>query len=127
MIPMKCRACRYMKLESRYRIEVECTPDKAILFEAAGGAVIPGGAQHEHPWGYPAGGTHAGHGNFWQGSKIANNLSAHPLPNIGPVDHLWEELCESTIDIVPRLSATTIERVERWLARLPRPVVLLHT
>lgn len=110
-----------------YRIEVECTPDKAILFEAAGGAVISGGAQHEHPWGYPAGGTHAGHGRFWQGSKIANNLSAHPLPNIGPVDQLWDELCESTVDIVPRLSATTIERVERWLARLPRPVVLLHT
>ncbi len=110
-----------------YRVEVECTPDKAILFEAAGAVTTPGGATHEHPWGYPAGGTHAGHGRFWQGSKIANNLSAHPLPNIGTADELWDELCASTIDILPRLDKQAIERVERWLARLPRPVVLLHT
>ena len=110
-----------------YEIEVECTPDKRILFEAAGAKVISAGAAASHPWGYPAGYTHAGHGQFWQGSKMGHNLSQPPLPNIGEKPDLWKEYCDSRIDINPHLSAETIATVERWLAPLPRPVVLLHT
>ena len=39
---------------------------------------------------------------------------------------MWDELCASRIDIRPHLSAETLDTARRWLARLPRPVVLLH-
>jgi hypothetical protein len=41
------------------------------------------GAATTHPWSYPPGGTHVGHGRFWQGSKMGHNISRPPLPNIG--------------------------------------------
>lgn len=66
-----------------YRIEVECTPDKRIIFQAAGAVPVDSGAGQVHDWGYPSGGTHEGHGRFWHGSKIGHNLSESPLPNIG--------------------------------------------
>lgn len=109
-----------------YRIEVECTPDKRILFEAAGATVIESGADHVHAWGYPSGGTHEGHGNFGQGSKIGHNISEGPLPHIGDKAELWDELCASRIDIVPHLSEEVRATAKRWLERLPRPVVLFH-
>ena len=109
-----------------YRIEVECTPDKRLLFEAAGAHVLDQRVGSEHAWGYPSGGTHEGHGRFWQGSKIGHNISEPPLPDIGAKGELWDELCASRIDIRPHLSAETLDTARRWLARLPRPVVLLH-
>ena len=109
-----------------YRIEVECTPDKRIMFEAAGAVVLDSGADHIHDWGYPSGATHAGHGNFWQGSKIGHNISEAPLPNIGGKGELWDELCASRIDILPHLSAEARATARCWLEQLPRPVVLFH-
>ena len=109
-----------------YRIEVECTPDKRLIFQAAGAVPIDSGAEHVHGWGYPAGSTHEGHGLFWHGSKIGHNLSESPLPNIGRKGELWDELCASRIDIQPHLSAEALATVQRWLERLPRPVVLFH-
>lgn len=110
-----------------YEVEVECTPDKRILFEAAGAKTIAANAKQAHAWGYPAGETYQGHGRWHQGSKIGHNLSESPLPNIGSKAELWQELCESRIDATPFLAKETVERVDRWLARLPRPIVLLHT
>jgi predicted O-methyltransferase YrrM len=109
-----------------YRIEVECTPDKRVLFEAAGATVIESGAEHVHAWGYPSGGTHEGRGNFWQGSKIGHNISEAPLPHIGDKAELWDELCSSRIEIQPHLSADAVATARRWLERLPRPIVLFH-
>jgi hypothetical protein len=110
-----------------HAVEVVCSPDKAILFRAAGATAVSGGAAPEHPWGYPAESTHPGQGRFWQGSKMAGNLSAPPLPAIGDRGELWQEYCDTRIDIQPHLPAESIATVERWLAALPRPVVLLHT
>ena len=110
-----------------YAVEVECTPDKRILFEAAGATTIAGGAGMTHPWSYPPGGTHAGHGRFWQGSKPGHNISEPPLPNIGTKQALWDEYCTTTVDIRPRIPADAMGKVEEWFAKLPRPVVLLHT
>ncbi|MBS0203966.1 MAG: class I SAM-dependent methyltransferase [Planctomycetes bacterium] len=109
-----------------YQIEVECTSDKRLLFEAAGATVFEGRAPLEHVWGYPAGGTHEGHGEFWQGSKIGHNISESPLPNIGPKGELWNELCQTRIDIRPHLAAAVKETARQWLAKVPRPVVLFH-
>lgn len=110
-----------------YPIEVECTSDKRLLFEAAGATTIGSGARATHPWGYPSGGTHAGHGHFWEGSKPGHNISEPPLPNIGPRASLWEEYCQTKVDVTPLLPGVAFETVDRWLAKLPRPIMLLHT
>lgn len=109
-----------------YRIEVECTPDKRVIFQAAGAVPIDAGAEHVHSWGYPPGATHMEHGRFWQGSKIGHNLSEPPLPHIGDKGELWDELCASRIDIRPHLSDEVIATARRWFERLPRPIVLFH-
>ena len=110
-----------------HKVEVECTPDKAILFEAAGATTIRSGAATVHPWGYPGGGTHEGQGRFWQGSKMGHNLSEPPMPFIGEKAELWDEFVAERIDISPHMSAETFATVDRWLERLPRPIVLLHS
>jgi ADP-heptose:LPS heptosyltransferase len=110
-----------------HAVEVVCSPDKAILFQAAGAATASSGQAPAHPWGYPAEHTHLGQGRFWQGSKMANNLSAPPLPNIGDRSRLWQEFCDTRLDVLSHLPAKAVDTAERWLARLPHPVILLHT
>lgn len=110
-----------------YPIEVECTPDKRLLFAAAGATTIGSGAQAVHHWGYPAEGPHAGQGQFWRGSKPGHNISEAPLPAIGGKEELWDEYCQTKIDVNPLLPASAFETVDRWLGKLPRPIVLLHT
>ncbi|MFO0929418.1 MAG: class I SAM-dependent methyltransferase [Gemmataceae bacterium] len=109
-----------------YRVEVACTPDKAVLFRAAGATVTATDAP-PHAWGYPGEGTHPGHGLFWQGSKPGNNLAAPPLPPIGDRADLWQEYCDVRVDVAPHLPADAVRTADRWLAGLPRPVILLHT
>jgi ADP-heptose:LPS heptosyltransferase len=116
-----------MYVKRGYPIEVECTSDKRLLFEAAGATTIRNGAQHVHHWSYPAGGTHEGHGQFWMGSKPGHNLSEAPLPFIGAKSELWDEYCATKIDVTSLLPGAAFETVDRWLDRLPRPIVLLHT
>lgn len=108
-------------------ITVECTPDKRILFESAGATVITNGAEQEHPWGYPAEKTHAGQGHFWQGSKMGHNISEHPLPDIGDKAELWDEYCQTKIDIQSHLSPEAVQTARRYLEPLTQPIVLLHT
>ena len=109
-----------------FQVEVECTPDKAILFQAGGASVVAKAAT-SHSWGYPAGSTHEGQGRFWQGSKMGNNISQAPLPNIGDKAELWDEYVETRIDIAPHLPPEAVEKARRWSDTLPRPLVLLHT
>jgi hypothetical protein len=116
-----------MYVQRGYPVEVECTPDKRVLFEAAGATTIAAGAAATHPWAYPPGGTHSGHGRLWQGSKMGHNISEPPLPDIGAKAALWDEFCTIKVDLLSRIPAETTKAVERWLATLPRPVVLLHT
>ena len=110
-----------------YEIEVECTPDKRILFQAAGAKTTDKGALHEHPWGYPSGATYCGQGHFLQGSKMGHNISETPLPDIGRKEELWQEYCDTRIDIEPLLPDEAKRTADAWLKNLPRPIVLLHT
>jgi ADP-heptose:LPS heptosyltransferase len=116
-----------MYVKRGYPIEVECTPDKSLLFEAAGATTIRSGAVATHSWGYPPGGTFSGQGQFWQGSKPGHNVSEAPLPFIGQKADLWEEYCSTKVDVTKLLPAAAFETVDRWLYKLPRPIVLLHT
>ena len=110
-----------------YEVEVECTPDKRAVFHAAGAKTIESGAAQSHPWSYPPGETREGHGHFWQGSKMGHNISQSPLPNIGDKSQLWQEYCDTRIDIDPLLPDKAKRTVENWLKALPRPIVLLHS
>jgi ADP-heptose:LPS heptosyltransferase len=113
-------------LRRGHKIQVECTPDKAILFRAAGAEVVSK-AGVVHSWGYPAGGTHMGQGRFWQGSKMGHNISEPPLPGIGSKEQLWDEYCQTRIDITAHLPDDAVATAKKWIGKLPRPVVLLHT
>src|SRR5436190_11003138 len=74
-----------------YKVSVQCTPDKELLFRAAGAEISqqPG---KWHRWAYPSEHTHDGHGQLWKGSKVANGISQEPMPNIGTRAELWDEL-----------------------------------
>ncbi|MEZ6129157.1 MAG: glycosyltransferase family 9 protein [Planctomycetaceae bacterium] len=111
-----------------HRIAVECTPDKAVLFQAAGATTIAKEtAKHVHEWGYPSGATHVGQGRFWQGSKMGHNISQPPLPDIGAKADLWDEFVASRVSVEPLISKEIREEVRNWLDGLMSPVVLFHS
>lgn len=109
-----------------HEIAVQCTPDKEILFRAAGASLVDR-AEHVHPWGYPPHDVHAGHGRDWQGSKSAWNISQPPLPDIGDRAELWPECLQSEVRVLPRVSGADVDFVRKWLEPSQRPIVLLHT
>jgi hypothetical protein len=111
-----------------FNIGVACTPDKRMLFEAAGARLLEssdGAAIHN--WGNPVGETFDGHGNHWIGSKIGHNISEWPLPNIGNKEQLWQELVSNRVDVAPLISNEDRQVVQRWLSRLAKPVTLFHS
>ena len=118
-----------MYIRRGHSIEVKCTPEKRILFEAVGATTTENDddAEADHPWNYPPLGTHDGHGRFWQGSKMGHNISQFPLPDIGDKNLLWQEYADLRIDITPQLPRSAMRKAESWLANLPRPIVLLHS
>lgn len=117
-----------MYVKRGYQINVECTPDKEILFEIAGARIIPQAAAKEcHAWGYPSGGTFEGHGRFWQGSKMGHNISRFPMPDIGPENQLWDEFVDTRLNAAPYIPPEISKVVEEWLEGLMRPIVLFHS
>jgi hypothetical protein len=108
-------------------VEVLCTPDKRILYQAAGVRTEDSGSAVVHPWQHSSQFPVEGHGRFGEGSKMGHNISQPPLPDIGDRSLLWQEYCDCRIDIEPHLPDEAKETARRWLARLPRPVVLLHS
>ena len=109
-----------------HTIGVECTPDKEVLFRAAGAKIVEK-ADRVHPWSYPPTDVHTGHGRDWQGSKSAWNISESPLPKIGDKAQLWPEYCNSRVRVLPHIPQADVDFVRKWLEPLPRPVVLLHS
>lgn len=109
-----------------HQISVECTPDKAILFRAAGAHVVSR-AQHTHAWAHAPHEVPAGHGPDWLGSKPGWNISEPPLPSIGKNRELWTEYYRTQVRVSPLIPKQDVKTVCRWLDGLLRPVVLLHT
>lgn len=109
-----------------HRIGVHCTPDKEILFRAAGATIVDS-AEYEHPWGYPPVDVSTAHDAEHEGHKAAWNISQHPLPNIGEKEQLWPEYCASQVRVSSLVPVKEREFVRAWLAQLPRPITLLHT
>lgn len=111
-----------------YSLSVECTPDKAFLFEAAGAKTLATGeGAASHAWAYPA--DHrprAEQGSFWRGSKIGHNLSEAPMSDIGKKDVLWDEYVASEVDIAAFVSENARKTAQSWFDRLQKPIVLFH-
>lgn len=117
-------------LYSRRGVEVEiaCNRDKHILFSGTGARVVdmrPGFAKFG--WEHPPAAAPTPDKSLACWNKAAWNLSAHPMPDIGKPDELWDEYCGERIDIRPYLSEAVSKKVTEFLDPLPRPIILLHT
>ncbi len=110
-------------------VAVSCSADKELLFQAAGVpiAAIPG-AGAPVPWvegDRPNGDLRFD--NVWRWSKMARNLSLAPMPDIGHPAALWNEYCDVSLDARPLIPRATRDAVDRYLAGLKPPLILLHT
>lgn len=108
------------------KVEVECAPDKACLFRAAGASIVPK-AKFSHAYLHPPVRAAADLYAPWDGNKCADNLSEPPLPDIGPPSRLWDELIKVRLTLEDQVPWPVRLRVTTALADLPRPIILLHT
>jgi len=112
-----------------YAIAVVCTPDKHIVFADSGvGVATDTTGAAAVPWHeglIPA--QDADLANCWRWSKGGRNISVPPMPNIGSPKDLWDEYRAIKLDVTPHLPAESRLAASRWLAPLPKPVVLLHS
>src|SRR6202041_3357020 len=107
-----------------YPIAVQCTPEKAPLFEAAGATVVTA-LEQVHPY------LHApveanDFTNHWNGSKPGWNVSQPPAPNIGDYRELWKEYCDVKLSLDSFITPDIQARIFEVLEGLPRPIILTH-
>jgi Methyltransferase domain/Glycosyltransferase family 9 (heptosyltransferase) len=115
-------------LRRGFGIVVSCSPDKEILFRAAG---VPVAAAAESgvyvPWFEGEAPTeYLRFDNYWKWSKLARNLSLEPMPDIGHPAALWDEYCAVALDAQPFISDEARTSIDRYASGLPPPLVLLH-
>jgi len=64
---------------------------------------------------------------FWLYNKTGLNMSGPPLPDLGPPQDIWEELCNIKLDLAPFVPREARCKVQAYLDTLPGPVVLIHS
>jgi predicted O-methyltransferase YrrM len=106
-----------------YSIEVECTPDKATLFEAAGCRVVSHAAE-AHQWYHAPAAGRPEHHDHWSGNKTAWNISRGPLPGIGDYTERWHDLCAIKLDLDRFVTLSVEQEVDGYIRGLPRPIIL---
>lgn len=108
-----------------YRVDVECTPDKAPIFKAAGANVV-GSAPSEHPWSHQHFGA-TNYGNPADQNKAGWNLSKNPMPHIGHPQDLWQEYkdVKLQIDVPPMYQLD--KRNAPVITDRPKPWFLFHS
>jgi hypothetical protein len=112
-----------------FNVVVSCSPDKDLLFRAAGvpvAANLNGGAsvawlEGEEPT------EDLRFDNYWRWSKMARNLSLEPMPDIGHPADLWEEYCGVALDARPFIGNLAADSIGGYIGQLPRPLILLHS
>jgi len=112
--------------QAGHPIAVECSPDKAPLFQAAG-CEIKHRAGRGHPWAHPPGAGAPQHDDHWAGNKTAWNISRGGLPDIGSYEERWHDLCNVKLSLDAFVPDDVRQSVQAYVDTLPRPVVLLHT
>lgn len=110
-----------------YEVGIHYEPNKAAIWKAAGVTWLPLEEATHHPWEYPS-----DFGSFpceesWAGSKLYWNMDRGPLPPLGDKQQLWDEWCEVRLSARDVVSQDDQRDVDRFVAALPRPLLLLHT
>ena len=113
-------------LRRGHKIEIECTPDKAPLFRAAGASVVQL-AEETHGWPHSPDPGRPDHNAPWSGNKPAFNLSRPPLPDIGAFEERWRELSEIDLTLAPLVTQEHRDTVDRWFDSINGPLICLHT
>src|SRR5262249_35668009 len=62
-----------------------------------------------------------------QWNKIACNLEREPMPKIGTKEELWPELLNVRLDLYPYLTPEGKDKVDRFVATVDGPLVVMHT
>jgi predicted O-methyltransferase YrrM len=106
-----------------HSIEVECTPDKACLFEAAGCRVVRQAAETHH-WEHAPAAGRPEHNDHWSGNKTAWNISRGPLPHIGGYWERWHDLCAVELDLDRFVTPAIEQEIDAYIRGLPRPLIL---
>lgn len=109
-----------------YSVSVECTPDKAIMFEAAGAKVVSG-AKQTHHWYHAPGPGAPTIQEPWAGSKPCWNVSQPPMPNIGRFTGLWDEYSKVRLNLDRFVTDQNKLAVDSYLATMPKKIILVHT
>lgn len=109
-----------------HAVEVECTPDKACLFRAAGASIVYK-AKHTHP--YPHAPYHDVHqyNPPWLGNKVAFGSFQDWMPQLGVMPQLWEEMCQRKLSLRTAQDGSEAPYVCGMLQSCPRPWILVHT
>ena len=113
-------------LRRGHEVVVDCTPDKAIIFQAAGATVAPG-AGIVHSWDHAPNPGPETTRDPWSGNKGAFNLSRSPMPDIGPMSELWPEYLACRVDISPLIPTEVRQRVLEKIDSWQKPIICLHT
>lgn len=107
-------------------LTVHCQADKELMFMAAGCEMVKNDPP-VHAWEHPPGSDHASNSSPWSGNKVAWNVSQQPFPNIGSRAECWDDLLSIRLDLERYVPDAVRANVHKFLAGLPRPVILLHT
>lgn len=116
-------------LRRGYEIEIECAPDKAPLFRAAGANVVQKSvqiAEKTHGWPLCPIPDRPDHDAPWGGNKLAFNMNRPPLPDIGSFQELWQELSEIDLTLAPFVTQEHRESVDQWFDSINGPLICLH-
>lgn len=124
--------CQFALLAQLYirrgmQVRISGSEDKAAVYKLAGLPSVERSVARHHKWPHTAmfnqpDTVRDGHGN-----KTYGNLNAAPLPVIGDVDELWEELATIRLNGEAIYEPGFEAEAARFLADLPRPIVLLHS
>lgn len=124
-----CHFAALLQLYRRrgYEVGIHYEPNKAAIWKAAGVKWLPLEEATHHPWEYPS-----DFGSFpceesWAGSKLYWNMDRGPMSPLGDKQQLWAEWCEVRLSARDVVSQDDHRDVDRFIAALPRPLVLLHT
>ncbi|MBI1989480.1 MAG: class I SAM-dependent methyltransferase [Betaproteobacteria bacterium] len=109
-----------------YETQVHYEENKKLIWRAAQAQWIPLEGARYVEFGYPSQFGSLSESELLA-NKIAHNLDLSPLLRVAPKEALWRELAEVRLSVrglVPEASRTA---ARRFVAGLPRPIVLLHT
>lgn len=111
-----------------YDIRVDYADDKELVWRAAGiSRASPEGAAY-HQWGHAVDFNHPVPGIEWSGNKTASNINQDPLPPIGDLETLWEELCGVNLEgsVERFVTGSDLKKIQELTSALPRPIFLVH-